>query len=84
MTKRIDRSLLAQQVGPLLMLLAGLEPTLNTETILAALRQAAALPAGQRRIAQEVVDRPELLTGQATAPPYPTVNDPRKQQESPN
>ena len=61
MTKRIDRSLLAQQVGPLLGLLAELEPTLETEAILAAIREAAALPAGRRRIAQEVVDRPDLL-----------------------
>lgn len=73
MTKRIDRSLLAQQVGPLLVLLAELEPTLETETVLAAVRQAAALPAGQRRIAQEIVDRPELLTGQAATATLPGV-----------
>lgn len=73
MTKRIDRSLLAQQVGPLLVLLAELEPALVTETVLAAVRAAAALPAGQRRIAQEVVDRPDLLTGQAAAATLPGV-----------
>jgi hypothetical protein len=72
-TERIDRSLLAQQVGPLLGLLAELEPALGAETIVAAVREAAALPAGQRRIAQEVVDRPELLTGQAAAASLPGV-----------
>lgn len=72
-TKRIDRSLLAQQVGPLLVLLAELEPTLETETVVAAVREAAALPAGQRRIVQEVVDRPDLLTGQAAAARLPGV-----------
>lgn len=73
MTKRIDRTLLAQQVGPLLGLLAELEPALETETVLAAIREAAVLPAGQRRIAQEVVDRPDLLTGQAAAATLPGV-----------
>ncbi|MFV2110465.1 hypothetical protein [Micromonospora sp. LOL_015] len=73
MTKRIDRSLLAQQVGPLLALLAELEPALETETVLAALREAAALPSGQQRIATEVVERPELLTGQAPAATLPGV-----------
>ena len=72
-TKRIDRSLLAQQVGPLLVLLAELEPALETETVVAAVREAAALPTGQRRIAQEVVDRPDLLTGQAAAATLPGV-----------
>ncbi|SBT65628.1 hypothetical protein GA0070622_2628 [Micromonospora sediminicola] len=73
MTKRIDRSLLAQQVGPLLVLLAELEPALETETVLAAVREAVALPAGQRRIAEEVVGRPDLLTGQAAAATLPGV-----------
>jgi hypothetical protein len=71
-TKRIDRSLLAQQIGPLLGLLAELEPTLETDTVLA-VREAATSPAGQQRIAQEVVDRPELLTGQAAAATLPGV-----------
>lgn len=41
--------------------------------MIAALREAAALPAGQRRIAQEVADRPELLTGQGAAAALPGV-----------
>ncbi|GAA0905074.1 hypothetical protein [Virgisporangium aurantiacum] len=73
MTKRIDRSLLAQQIGPLLVLLAELEPALGADTIVAAVRKAAAMPAGQQRIAQEIVDRPELLTGQAAAATLPGV-----------
>ncbi|RZL75047.1 MAG: site-specific integrase [Rhodococcus sp. (in: high G+C Gram-positive bacteria)] len=73
MTKRIDRSLLAQQVAPLLMLLAELEPALETDTVITALREAAALPDGQRRIAQEVSDRPELLTGQGASAARPGV-----------
>jgi hypothetical protein len=72
-TKRIDRSLLARQAGPLLALLAEIEPGLETETVIAALREAAALPAGQRQIAQEVADRPELLTGQAASAVLPGV-----------
>lgn len=73
MTARIDRSLLAQQIGPLLVLLAELERALDTEAILAAVREAAALPSGQQRIAQEVVERPELLTGQGAAARLPGV-----------
>lgn len=73
MTKRIDQSLLADQVGPLLALLAELEPALGTETVIAALRAAAALPAGQRRIAEEVADCPELLTGWGAAAVSPGV-----------
>jgi hypothetical protein len=72
-TKKIDRSLLAQQVGPLLVLLAEIEPALGAETIVAAVRAAAALPARQHRIAREVIDRPELLTGQAAAARLPGV-----------
>jgi hypothetical protein len=72
-TKKIDRSLLARQVGPLLVLLAEFEPALGAETIVAAVREAAALPAGQRRIAQEVVDHPDLPTGQAAAATLPGV-----------
>ncbi len=44
----IDRSLLAQQVGPLLVLLAELEPNLETETVVAAVHEVAALPPGPR------------------------------------
>lgn len=73
MTKRIDQSLLGQQVGPLLVLLAEVEPALGTQTVIAALREAAAQPAGQRRIAQEVADRPELLTGQGATAALPGV-----------
>lgn len=73
MTKKIDRTLLTQQAGPLLALLANLEPALRTETVIAALREAAALPAGQRRIAQEMADRPELLIGQAASAVAPGV-----------
>ena len=73
MTKKIDRSLLAGQIGPLLALLAELEPALGTDTLIAALRAAAVLPAGQRRIAQEVSDRPKLLTGQGAAAVSPGV-----------
>lgn len=72
MTKKINRSLRAQQVGPLLALLC-VEPTMETETVLAAVREAAALPAGQRQIAQEMVDRPDLLTGQAATATLPGV-----------
>lgn len=73
MTKRIDRSQLPEQVSPLLALLTELEPALGTETVIAALREAAALPAGQRRIAREVADRPELLTGQGASAALPGV-----------
>jgi hypothetical protein len=72
-TKQIDRSLLARQIAPLLVLLAELEPDLSAETIVAAVREAATLPAGQRQIAGEVVDRPGLLTGQAAAATLPGV-----------
>ncbi len=73
MTKRIDPSLLTKQVGPLLILLAQMEPALTADTVVAALREAAALPAGQRRIAQEVADCPELLTGHGASAASPGV-----------
>lgn len=47
-------------------LVTGLDPGLTRETIAAALRQATSRPAGQRRLAWAVAERPDLLTGAGT------------------
>ncbi len=57
----------------MLAVMAKLEPALSPEVILGALREAAARPDGQRRIAAAVVDQPELLTGQGARAAFPGV-----------
>ena len=62
-----------EAAGPVLAVMAKLEPALSPEVILGALREAAARPDGQRRIAAAVVDQPELLTGQGARAAFPGV-----------
>ena len=54
-------------------LVTALDPGLSSETVAAALRQATARPAGQRRLAWAIVDRPDLLTGAGAFAPAPAV-----------
>jgi hypothetical protein len=60
-------------VGDLLALLAELEPSVGEAAVLSALWQAAANPAGQRRVARAVTGDPDLLTGQGARAPLPGV-----------
>ncbi|MEO3863628.1 hypothetical protein [Acrocarpospora sp. B8E8] len=60
-------------VDALLDLLAGLEPALAREALLAAVNQAAARPDGHRRLAQAIVSQPDLLTGQGARAETPSV-----------
>lgn len=55
-------------VRDLLALMAELEPSLDAGAVLAALGRAAAVPAGQRRVARAVTGDPGLLTGQGAGP----------------
>lgn len=54
-------------------LVAGLDPGVNAETVVAALRRATARPAGQHRLAWAVVQNPDLLTGGGYLAPVPAV-----------
>jgi hypothetical protein len=54
-------------------LVTGIDPGLTAGAVHAALRNAAMRPAGQRRIAWAVLDRPGLLTGDGSEAPAPAV-----------
>ena len=54
-------------------LVTGLDPGLTAETVNAALRHAAVRPAGQRRVAWTVIERPGLLIGEGSEAPAPAV-----------
>ncbi|MFK0114019.1 site-specific integrase [Streptomyces sp. NPDC091217] len=54
-------------------LVTSLDPALNDDVVLAALRRATVRPAGQRRLAWAVVARPELLTGAGYEAPAPAA-----------
>jgi hypothetical protein len=60
-------------VDALLTVLSELEPALSPDMVFEALGQAAARPDGRRRIAQAVVARPGLLTGQGARAELPGV-----------
>jgi len=60
-------------VEELTQVVTALDPGLSRETIAAALQQATTRPAGQRRLAWAVVERPDLLTGAGTNAPAPAV-----------
>jgi hypothetical protein len=51
----------------------GLDPALDTKTVLSALGQATVRPAGQRRLAWAVLARPDLLTGSGYDAPAPAM-----------
>lgn len=68
-----DRPASGDPVDSLLSLLSKLEPALETAAVLDALGQAAARRDGRRRIAQVVVDQPELLTGEGARAEFPSV-----------
>jgi hypothetical protein len=50
-----------------------LDPELTPPNVLAALERATVRPAGQRRLAWAIVDKPELLTGSGAQAPAPAV-----------
>ncbi len=54
-------------------LVSGLDPALDRETVLAAVRRATARPAGQHRLAWAVLQHPELLTGRGHLAAAPAV-----------
>ncbi len=54
-------------------LVTALDPGLSRETIAATLQQATTRPAGQRRLAWAIVERPDLLTGAGADAPAPAV-----------
>ena len=54
-------------------LLAGIDPALGPQEVLAAVGRATVRPAGQRRLAWAVLDNPALLTGAGTDAPAPAV-----------
>ncbi|AKH83977.1 hypothetical protein AA958_19310 [Streptomyces sp. CNQ-509] len=59
--------------GALVKVLAGLEPGLGRDQVLEALDHSAGAPARRRDVAWAVVERPNLLTGQAAMAPTPGV-----------
>jgi len=60
-------------VEELAQVVTALDPGLSRETVAAALRHATTRPAGQRRLAWAIVDRPDLLTGAGADAPAPAV-----------
>jgi hypothetical protein len=60
-------------VQALLALIAGLDPAVSGEQVLAAVQAATARPAVQRRLAWAVADNPALLTGDGADAPAPVV-----------
>jgi hypothetical protein len=54
-------------------LLAGIDPALGAQEVLAAAGRATVRPAGQRRLAWAVLDNPALLAGAGTDAPAPAV-----------
>ncbi len=60
-------------VEELTQVVTALDPGLGRETVAAALQQATTRPAGQRRLAWGVVERPGLLTGAGAGAPAPAV-----------
>jgi len=54
-------------------LVSGLDPALDQDTVLAAVRRATVRPAGQHRLAWAVLQHPDLLTGNGHLAPAPAV-----------
>ncbi|MFJ2008339.1 site-specific integrase [Streptomyces chartreusis] len=54
-------------------LVTGLDPALDADAVLAALARAQLRPAGQRRLAWAVLERPDLLTGSGHEAPTPAT-----------
>jgi len=54
-------------------LVTELDAALSAQTVLAALGRATVRPAGQRRLAWAIMDKPELLTGAGAQAPAPAV-----------
>ncbi|WP_371665811.1 site-specific integrase [Streptomyces sp. NBC_01241] len=58
---------------PLVEAVAGIDPSVDPETVAAALERADKRTSGRRQIAAAVIARPELLTGEGASAPVPGV-----------
>jgi hypothetical protein len=60
-------------IAELIDLVRGLDPALDADVVTTALNTATVRPAGQRRLAWAVIERPDLLAGAGCDAPVPAV-----------
>lgn len=60
-------------LGDLARLVSVLDPAVTRATVMTALEQATSRPAGQRRLAWAIIERPDLLTGAGSDAPVPAA-----------
>ncbi|MFD7447143.1 site-specific integrase [Streptomyces sp. NPDC059909] len=73
MTDSIEPRHVGDPVKALLAVVSAIEPTVCPEEVVIALQQAAVRPDGQRRVAEEIVSCPALLTGKGASAVSPGV-----------
>lgn len=73
MTDSIEPRHVGDPVKALLAVVSTIEPTVRPDKVVIALRQAAVRPDGQRRVVEEIVSCPELLTGKGASAVSPGV-----------